>query len=112
MSRNGDGDVGWNHTTFERLNAREHILRNVYGVGPLTLRYGDRHGRIEPAPGGVTDIFAWLLAAIGHLGDIAHENRLVVNGRYDDVPHVVRSAQKLAGLQQVLLIRAGEAARR
>ena len=110
VPRDGDRDVGWNHAAFERLNAREHVFGNLDGIGPLALRYGDGHGRIELAPGGVTDIFAGLLAAIGHLGDVAHENRLVVNGCYDDVPHVVRGAEKLAGLQQILLIGAGEVA--
>src|SRR5437867_11721219 len=54
------------------------------------------------------NVLRGLLAAIGHLCHVTYKNRLVVGDAGGHVANVLRGAQELTGLEEILPVAAGE----
>ncbi len=90
IARDGHLNIGRNHAAAQRFQPVQDIFRDCNRIGSLALRYGDGDGRIKAMPIGEAHILRRLLAAIGHLGDVAHEDRLAIGDARHHVAHVVR----------------------
>ncbi len=78
VPRDGHLDVRRNHGAAQRLQAVQHVFGHGHGVGALAFRNRHGHRRIKSLPVREAHILRRLFAAVGHFGDVAHEDRLAV----------------------------------
>ncbi len=86
----------------------QNVLAHRDGVGALALGDGNRNRRVEAPAIGKAHVLRWLLAAIGDLSHVVHEDWLVVDDAGDHVANILGGAQELASLKEVLLVAAGK----
>ena len=110
----GDGHlhVRRDYAAAQGFQAMEDILADADRVGSFAFGDGNRYGWEETFAVGKTDVLQGLFAAVGDLGYIVDENRLLIGDTGDHVANIVGGAEELAGFQKILPVAAGERARR
>ena len=114
VARDVHCDVRGDHAALQRLDALQHV------APPRRPRWCPCAWRPRWSPPAANSlrrrvhhahVLGGLLAAVGHFGDVAHEDRPVVRHADHHVAHVFGGAQKLAGLEQELAVARVELAR-